>query len=200
MATQLEYCNTELCSLPPPITADPASYVLTLVTEYSQAIARHVKGGESHAARLVQANRSTYEQFKADIRSSAPAFMPYSNAGEVGLDFQVHLKLDDEDDEDGTGASSSKLKKYMYLEDVHGHIQRSLARELPNNVPYSSKLSLIEEFQESWEACTQRCFEAVHKEFEKTLVSLYMETFGRYDHLRTLISCAKFHLPRTRFS
>ena len=106
VATQLERCNQALEDMPKAITADPASYVLTLVTEFSRDVAQYVNGGEISASGLVQRNRATYAQYKRTIRASAPPFMPYPNAKSArGVNNrEIYLKLAGEgEDEDGDG-------------------------------------------------------------------------------------------------
>lgn len=196
VTTQLDRCTGELREIPPAVTSDPASYVLTLVTEFCNDIALHVKGGEARAADLVQNNRKTYATFKRDIRGSAPPFMPYPCAEEAGASFSECLRLDENDaddadmeDDDSGSAVRMQSCEFLYLDDVHKHIQLSLARELPNNVPYSSKISLIEGFQASWDMDTQKCFKGIYKAFETTLLSLVKTRFRRYDHLANHITC-----------
>ena len=104
--------------MPKAITADPASYVLTLVTEFSRDVAQYVNGGETRAAGLVQRNRVTYAQYKRTIRGSAPPFMPYPNAQSAqGVNNrEIYLKLagegEDEDEdgdrEDGIGSEDAQ--------------------------------------------------------------------------------------------
>ena len=190
---QLDVCNKELQLLPPPITADPASYVLTLVTGFCQDVARYVHGGEVQASELVQANRRTYAEYKREIRSTAPAFMPFPTQDEVGSSVGVakYLRVeDDEDDEDTQEIlPAANERQYLYLEDVRRHVQLSLARELPNNVPYASKVTLIEAFQRMWPTKTENCFTAVYRAFDKVLTSLSEQRFGRYSRLRSQITC-----------
>lgn len=191
--------------------------MLTLVTRFCQDVAQHVKGGEVRIAKLVQANRKTYARYKRAIRASAPPFVPYPSATEArgvkNISQYLQLDGDDEDiqdkpeavdgveDEDEAEAEQepqdddtlSRLfeaatqPKYLYLKDVRRHIQLSLSRELPTNVPYASKVTLIETFQDSWEQDSRECFDEVYRSFEHTLLSLASDRFKQYDHLHNNI-------------
>ena len=58
-----------------------------------------------------------------------------------------------------------------------------MTRELPNNVPYAAKRSLIRSFQQSWEAAAMTCFEEVHRVFKEVLENLARRHFERYTTL-----------------
>ena len=192
MALQLGECNKVLEELPKAVTEDPASYVLTLVTEFCRDITRYVNGGETHAAALVQANRQTYAEFKRTIRSTAPPFVPYPNTGNTqgAANHKQFLRQFDENDEEEEHETSPDPKETpLYLDDVRNHIRLSLSRELPHNVPYASKVTLIEAFQASWKEDARKCFDKVYHTFENTLLSLINQKFKRYDNLKVHISC-----------
>lgn len=59
-----------------------------------------------------------------------------------------------------------------------------VTRELPNNVPYAAKRSLIHRFQETWPQVAQNCFEEVRIIFQGVLEELSHSHFGSYDTLK----------------
>ena len=62
-----------------------------------------------------------------------------------------------------------------------------MTRELPNNVPYAAKMSLIHNFQQCWERVVIDCFEEVHQAFKVVLNDLAARYFGRYDVLKAAV-------------
>lgn len=121
---KLATCYEELKSLPPQITGEPASYVLTLLSSFCVDVQSHIIGGPGTET-LVQHNRRVYEDFKRAIRSTAPRFIPLPSAEDTApkLNGQERAGPEDEDGledvlQDGSGADS------MYLKDMRIYIQR----------------------------------------------------------------------------
>ncbi|KAK7676574.1 hypothetical protein QCA50_020450 [Cerrena zonata] len=184
---QLDKCMKRLAELPAPITSDPSSYILSLVTSFCSSVRLNVHG-DPHSAELVQATRKIYGSFKHDIRSSAPEFLPFVDKQDIPADVAKYLNLDedDEDDEDMPIENRGpKPHNYIFLQDVKNHIQRSLTRELPNNIPYPAKTVLIQSSQGTWSSDSRRCFDEVHKKLKGTLHELIDDQFSRYEHLRS---------------
>ncbi|EIW56258.1 uncharacterized protein TRAVEDRAFT_49098 [Trametes versicolor FP-101664 SS1] len=67
---------------------------------------------------------------------------------------------------------------------------QSVTRELPNNIPYPAKRSLIHEFQESWEAHVLDCFDRVQVDFKTSLGELVKHRFERFSHLKGVVAPA----------
>ncbi|GJE96959.1 Dynamin domain-conaining protein [Phanerochaete sordida] len=192
-AAQLTACLQRLKELPPAITAEPTSFVLTLVTDVCRDVAAYVDGGPDTAS-LVQQNRRTYAIFKHDIRGTAPPFVPSPSppSSRAGLARYAAAESDDEDD-DGradfvdltdSDAELPAPRAPVTLQDVRRHISRSLGKELPGNVPYGAKVSLIREFQTSWELDCRKCFVDVQRAFDATLSKLVQQRFERYHELK----------------
>ncbi|TCD63212.1 hypothetical protein EIP91_005824 [Steccherinum ochraceum] len=179
VTSQLQNCTARLAALPPQITTEPASYVLSLVTTFCGDINLLVHGDSEHAA-LVQQNRKTYAAYKKEIRSSAPQFVPYPTRREEDSAWQ-DPDLDGEDEDEQLDPHDDGK---LYLEDVRRHIQISLTRELPNNVPYSAKIALIHKTQDSWQLDSHKCLSTVQKSLEKTVTQLVNTHFQRYDTLK----------------
>ena len=119
------HCNSRLSKLPPPITAEPTTHVLTLINSFCQNVTLCVRGDPEHSE-LVQASRGIYSNYKRDIRSSAPQFLPFVNEGELRGDVAVYLYLDDGESHDDIDADESGLPttKYIFLQDVRQRIER----------------------------------------------------------------------------
>ncbi|KAH8092248.1 P-loop containing nucleoside triphosphate hydrolase protein [Cristinia sonorae] len=195
VSEQLLACTTRLSALPPPITTEPSAYVLSMVTGFCHAVQLLVQG-DSDNSTLVQQNRRTYATFKSDVRSSAPRFVPFPSAKDSGAGGWT--AENDEEDRDEGMEFVGKEGSLIYLEDVRKHISKSLTRELPNNVPYSAKLSLIRKTQESWEPSTKLCLEGVLKALESNVVRLVNTHFQRYDNLKSRLLHSIMDLFRSK--
>ncbi|KAI9058580.1 hypothetical protein FKP32DRAFT_1761408 [Trametes sanguinea] len=196
VASQLSLVNKQLERLPEEVTTEPSAFVLDLVTRFRNAVVELVEGSPRHTA-LVQTNRKTYKKFKKAILGTAPAFLPYlapkdksnkQKTKERGK--KNHLRIDDEDPE----FQPTQAMKYIYLDEVRKHIEAAVTRELPNNIPYPAKRSLIQEFQRSWETHVMECFEHVQMSFKTHLIELIKDRFERFSHLKGMISPAVMEL------
>ncbi|KAI0324482.1 hypothetical protein GY45DRAFT_1393054 [Cubamyces sp. BRFM 1775] len=197
VASQLDTCNAQLEKLPPPVTTEPSAFVLALVTNFLSELNAWIHGGIAAdgsvgkgSLAMVQSTRRIYESLKGAIRSTAPPFAPYPNAASA----PDHLRRK------GTGV--------MYLEDLRQHIRTSVTRELPGNVPYMAKVSLIRACQEHWEDAAMGCFEAVQLVFKDAIGELVRAYLDRYNVLKGIIGpvimelgsiCAEQTLERIRF-
>lgn len=55
-----------------------------------------------------------------------------------------------------------------------------MTRQLPYNVPFACKVSLIEQFHADWKVYCDKCFTAVQEVTQKALRELIMSHFGHY--------------------
>lgn len=62
-------------------------------------------------------------------------------------------------------------------------ILSSVARELPNNVPYPAKVNLILKFQRTWLEHADTCLDGVRDNLTDTLLECVKQHFGRWDSL-----------------
>ena len=60
---------------------------------------------------------------------------------------------------------------------------RSLTRELPNNIPYPVKVSLMKYPLHNWSIDSKKCFEEVHRVLKALVTKLVEKQFSRYDKL-----------------
>ncbi|CAL1698678.1 unnamed protein product [Somion occarium] len=193
----LSACEAHLKTLPKPVTTDPSAYVLNLITSFCLEVRSFVQGG-SRTASLVQENRRIYDTYMREIFSTAPQFLPYTvdkqQSGSITVTSFAH-------DENGFSAeaSPSSVDGCMFLNDVRDHIRRSLTRELPNNVPYSAKVALIQHFQTSWKALSARCFEAVHAAFHELLCRLIDSNLSLYAHLEARVRLVVDELVKVKY-
>ncbi|OSD00780.1 hypothetical protein PYCCODRAFT_1437127 [Trametes coccinea BRFM310] len=189
VAAQLEACNAQLDKLPPPITTEPSAYVLALVTHFASDIRSRIEGAPINGrTELVQSTRRIYEAFKDAIRSSAPPFVPYENAARAPRDLSEYVRAVPRDSMLGKRSATQMLAGHvMYLEDVREHIRASVTRELPGNVPYSAKVSLIQGFQQNWADAALACFEEVQSTFKDAVADIVRQEFDRYSALKAIV-------------
>ncbi|KAH9830095.1 P-loop containing nucleoside triphosphate hydrolase protein [Rhodofomes roseus] len=190
---QLTTCHSELDALPPAITSDPASFVLSLITGFCGTVHAHVQGGPG-TEQFVQKNRLSYAAFKRDIRGTAPAFLPFPSASEAPLHAQAYLGIDLDDDDEfqplEEPSAAHAPPKAMYLRDVKRYIASAVTRELPNNVPYPAKVALIKDFQSGWGQLCQHVFNQVGRDFHDVLAELMRHKFQRYNLLHSRVNAA----------
>ncbi|KAI8996213.1 P-loop containing nucleoside triphosphate hydrolase protein [Trametes punicea] len=186
VASQLESTNKQLDALPPRITTKPSAFVLDLVTKFSNDVVQLVHGSPQYT-KLVQSDCDAYKHFRDGILSTAPSFAPFEKKQwEKKVKGQLRMKQVKIDDV----AQSTRVQgtKLIYLDEVREHIRAAVTRELPNNIPYPAKRSLIQEFQKSWAMHTMACFERVQTNFKTHLVELIRSRFERFNHLKGAIS------------
>ncbi|KAE9397406.1 hypothetical protein BT96DRAFT_1020873 [Gymnopus androsaceus JB14] len=183
---QLSDCRRALEEIPPPISEEPATYLLSLVTTFCSEFQTLVRG-RADSAELIRLHRQSYGTFKTAIRKTAPNFIPCV-ANEKVTDFNNCLP-DEEDD--AVANVSVAAKPSMNLTDVKKHVEQSITRELPNNVPYEAKASLIVRFQVTWPKTVDECFQRVEDVTLKLLLKMVEERFGRFallqSHIRNFI-------------
>ncbi|KAJ3486023.1 hypothetical protein NLI96_g4541 [Meripilus lineatus] len=185
--------NEALIKLPPPPSENPAAELLRLVTGFSGDVDRLIAGSQSFED-LIRLCRPAYTRFKNDIRATAPDFRPFKNEHDPlidplsNMDQRVKVIIEDDDEENDVPAA-----RPMYLSDVRQHIKSSITRELPFNVPFRAKVTLIENFFEEWHIFCDACFESVHLSASEQLAKLVRKHFGQmvatglYDHVSSIV-------------
>jgi hypothetical protein len=116
------------------VGTDPSTYLLQLITAFCGDINQHTFGSGSETGQLIQQHRKAFADFKLEIGKSAPNFQPFANAPRAQAyekqwyNFLRQLGLGVSDDNEP-----------FYLEDMRKHIDKSMTRELPNNVPFEAQ-------------------------------------------------------------
>ncbi|KAJ7024655.1 P-loop containing nucleoside triphosphate hydrolase protein [Mycena alexandri] len=191
-STHLEQCRAALASLPEPSTEDPATHMLTLITEFCGEI-RQIVHGSSSPSSLIQNNNAAFGDFKIAIRRTAPRFVAL-----VDADSGSALADVVSDDEDGSpeaqDENSFKARKPIYLSDVREALRNARTRELPGDVPPVAKASLIADFQETWGSSTEACFQRVRQSVMDVLIHVMDRIFLRYGTLRNTLHVYLFDL------
>ncbi|KAK0210987.1 P-loop containing nucleoside triphosphate hydrolase protein [Desarmillaria ectypa] len=160
----LDECCTELTTIPTAINEEPATYMLKLVSLLS---------------RLIHENRQAFKDLKIAIRRTAPNFVPVEDDQP-----QPAMVNSLEDGEEEVLAPELSTDEPFTLTDMKRHIQSSLTRELPNNVPFEAKVELITAFQTTWYASVMNCFNRVQGCTYEVLMGCIERDFARYTILK----------------
>lgn len=113
--------KSELEKLPEAIQGEPATHVLTLLTELCRDIQQFVNGSPD-AGELIHKNRDAFAAFKHAIRSTAPHFLPYPDA--LGVNSRFDIWLPEEYDDGELAAQNSSKSMTMTLKDMRAHIRK----------------------------------------------------------------------------
>ncbi|KAJ7037326.1 P-loop containing nucleoside triphosphate hydrolase protein [Mycena alexandri] len=176
----MDACRRELGSLPAKVVGEPATHMLNLVTVFCSEIGLYVEG-QSDKSDLIHERNTAFADFKRSIEKTQPQFIACT-VGQAGTRF-FPIQIDTETRESATDLIVSQ--KAVYLTDIRTHITKSITRELPGNIPFSAKKTLITSFQHTWLACARDCFNAVKKSMLALLMRCIDEKFGRYELLQT---------------
>ncbi|KAH7928504.1 hypothetical protein BV22DRAFT_1192754 [Leucogyrophana mollusca] len=180
--TLLEGCNNSLSAMPKAIDTDPASYMMGLIADFCKTVDRYVAGG-AETSDLIQEHRVAYANFNRAIRSTAPNFKPYLSASTNVYGVGDSAFPGDDEGEDSKDEPVG-LGKPFYLKDMRTYIEKSITRELPDNIPFQSKVALIVAFQETWQVAARICAEEVRHSMRKFLLAYIKKTFSRYVNLQ----------------
>ncbi|KAF8503172.1 P-loop containing nucleoside triphosphate hydrolase protein [Gautieria morchelliformis] len=190
----------DLESLPPPLPENPVVELLWLLTAFSTELKHWVDGSERHEG-LVQIFKDASVEFKQNILRTAPNLQPFKDAKEEealghpcrsprkhGVRTSVDPTCDDASTLDADLSSPP-----MFLLDVREYVLKSLGRELPYNVPFSSKRGLIERSFTTWDQDAMAFFEiicqaATKQVFEKQISRMHKDT---RDHITWFLELEK---------
>ncbi|KAK7467517.1 hypothetical protein VKT23_004571 [Stygiomarasmius scandens] len=176
---RLEECVMELSKLPSAVEEEPATYMLNLITNFASEIRRFVQGGID-VTELIRQHRGCYKALKVAIRQTAPKFVPRL-AKEPEIEFANCL---DEEEEDAGAVVLISENNSINLTEMRTHIEKSITRELPDNIPFEAKVALIQSFQYTWPSVVEQCFNDVEKSFRTLLLTTIDRHFARYEILR----------------
>ena len=191
----LASCLEEIGTLPKTLDVDPQFEVLTKVGEFCDAFKGAVSGASSDKS-LVQRNRALYTLFARDIRGTSPDFRPFEDP--------IQHSLIDALDSEERSEVRNDLVQVMGLYDVRKTIKeyvpyspfpsyayawyRSIAWELPGNIPYAAKTRLIDQFTGLWSAPAEKCLASINDVLDDFIQQLSKAHLGRFRALQNLVS------------
>ncbi|KAJ7934585.1 P-loop containing nucleoside triphosphate hydrolase protein [Mycena leptocephala] len=190
---RMDACRRELGSLPAKVVGEPATHMLNLITAFCSEIRVYVDG-QSDKSDLIHERNTAFAEFKHSIKKTQPQFIACT-VGQAGTHFPI--QIDNETRESATDLINSQ--KPVYLTDIRTHLAKSITRELPGNIPFSAKKTLITAFQHTWLACARDCFNAVKQSMVALLMRCIDEKFGRYELLQTRLKTCITNLAAKYF-
>jgi hypothetical protein len=193
---QLDECRAALAGLPMPSMEDPATQLLTLITEFCSGFKRSVRGA-SEPSVLIQRNNAAFGDFKIAIRRTAPMFVAQLRTDPNAAECVV---LHAEDEEELSVSKETPGDERIYLDDIRETVDkcvhpinplfgltfvfRARTRELPGDIPASAKTTLVAGFQGTWLPSTETCLRRVNEVLHTALMCEIHEVFGRYNNLK----------------
>ncbi|KAJ7185818.1 P-loop containing nucleoside triphosphate hydrolase protein [Mycena filopes] len=183
-ATRMDECRRDLAALPDKVVGEPATHMLNLITAFCTEI-RHYVDGQSDMSTLIHERNEAFGNFKTAINKTQPRFVARV-PGQPGGDPTFPIQIDT--DVPGSATELIAQQRSVYLTDVRIHIAKSITRELPGNIPFSAKKSLITAFQQTWLTCAADCFNLVKTSMLALLMRCIGEKFGRYELLQTRLT------------
>ncbi|KAJ7223681.1 P-loop containing nucleoside triphosphate hydrolase protein [Mycena haematopus] len=184
---RMNECRHALESIPAKVLAEPATHMLNLITAFCTDIRLFVDG-QSDMSVLIHERNTAFAQFRHAIKKTQPQFVARvpKPEGTSGFPIQIDNEIP------ATATNLIAWQKPVYLTDVRTHIAKSITRELPGNIPFSAKKTLITAFQQNWLACAVSCFNDVKQSMVALLLRCIEEKFGRYELLhKRLTTCIK---------
>ncbi|KAJ7108734.1 P-loop containing nucleoside triphosphate hydrolase protein [Mycena epipterygia] len=183
---RMEACRRELQSIPDKIVGEPATHMLNLITAFCTEIRQYVDG-QSDMSVLIHERNAAFAEFKLAINKTQPQFIARV-PGQAGTHATYPIHIDNDPSASATDLIATQ--KSVFLTDIRNHIAKSITRELPGNIPFSSKKSLITAFQQTWLKSAADCFDSVKHAMLALLMRCIDDRFGRYELLQTrLRSC-----------
>ncbi|KAF9455948.1 P-loop containing nucleoside triphosphate hydrolase protein [Collybia nuda] len=177
--------------LPKPAPIDPTAYLLNLLRIFGDNYQRAVEGGVNGGL-FIQDIGKVFENFRNDMKATSPEFCPFPNANFAFTSF--HNSLDDKRE-----ILPFSLKSRYYLEDIRQHIQKTVTRELPGNVPFEANRRLILHFQTFWATLVTKCQEGIKALVVAALKRGTDETFSDYGSLMSILGGVIEKLINTKF-
>ncbi|KAF8519778.1 P-loop containing nucleoside triphosphate hydrolase protein [Hysterangium stoloniferum] len=203
----------ELSALPTPLEKNPVLELMNILSSFSEKIRKYIEAADDDIEfkELIGYFRDASWAFKKDLYKTAPDFRPFVDAATEfghyatpsqtmpGVTLITHFRntveefdlfpstLKDHPIESNLSPNTAlSAHETMYLQNVKDHIKRhvSTGRELPFNVPYSAKSTLIKKNLSNWGTITEAFFDSVHRRSSQRLANAIEEHFSRFSDLK----------------
>ncbi|KAF5354814.1 hypothetical protein D9756_005633 [Leucocoprinus leucothites] len=187
------YTTRELLrKLPRAPSQQPMNEVATLLHEFVAGLTRHITGVPDKQG-LIQSIRPAQEQFRQEIRSTAPQFRPYEKKFADSRTMPRATFLDHEGGDvsenheleasQTTALGKNKRRRNdVFIDEVFKRAQSYRTRELPGNYPFVVQQSYIDECVKGWRSPAQILCRSAHNTLSdhlKTLIRKHFAHFGQ---------------------
>ncbi|KAJ6578487.1 P-loop containing nucleoside triphosphate hydrolase protein [Mycena capillaripes] len=169
-----------LQQLPKPPSSDPVGEVASLLHQFIGEL-NNIIEGVYHAGGLLQTIRPAQEQFRREIRQTAPDFRPFEEPAEFLMayvePFPDPAFLLNEDGEGGQEPHAAETAP-IFIDAVLKRANDARTRELPGHYPFVVQKSFIAEITAKWAAPAQVLCRIVHStlaQHVKTLITRGLE-------------------------
>ncbi|KAF8143506.1 P-loop containing nucleoside triphosphate hydrolase protein, partial [Mycena galopus ATCC 62051] len=184
LETTIQKTRAGLQQLPKAPSSDPVGEVASLLHQFIGEL-NNIIEGIYHPEGLLQAIRPPQEQFRREIRHTAPDFRPFEEPAEFLMDYvepfpdPVFLL-----NEDGEGREEPHARKPVpiFIDAVMKRAEDARTRELPGHYPFVVQKSFIAEITTKWAAPAQLLCRIVHStlaQHVKTLITRHFSSFGQ---------------------
>ncbi|KAF5374338.1 hypothetical protein D9758_004674 [Tetrapyrgos nigripes] len=190
--------RAELEKLPKAPSRDPRNEITTLLFDFTKDLSSHLEGVPDSDG-LLQRIRPAQEDFRRNIRKSAPNFKPFEKKDGKSYRLRQFPFLENEneadddgdaDDENADGLQAStdtESEDYMpdknaiYIDEVLKRAHEARTRELPGNYPHVVQEHYIKQFTKDWSEPAKMLCEFVHdlvSEIVFEMVHQHFKDFG----------------------
>ncbi|KAL0952898.1 hypothetical protein HGRIS_007116 [Hohenbuehelia grisea] len=171
----LNDCKRSISELPEKINVSPEKYMIDVIPRFCEEIRRHVEAGSDYDFDgIIESNRESFKALKKDLEASCPQLIAQPAPPSLIFPSQTPSAVE-----------CIRRGQPLYLDTLHHFLQKSIRRELPNNIPFRAKASLISAFQEPWQHNVVNCLQSVQKQLLNLLLGLVETKFGRFAVLQS---------------
>ncbi|KAK7036327.1 P-loop containing nucleoside triphosphate hydrolase protein [Favolaschia claudopus] len=183
LAIQQTRASLEL--LPQPPSDDAVLEITTLVHSFTRELDQMIEG-VPHADGLIQTLRPAQEEFRRNIRRTAPDFRPF----ESGQSAQANRLMppdpdflrEEEGREHWPSQSLSPARVPIFVNEVLTRAENARSRELPGHYPFAVQKAYIADFTRRWADPARALCTSVHKTLSAqvtTLITNHFSAFGQ---------------------
>ncbi|KAF9521211.1 hypothetical protein BS47DRAFT_1386879 [Hydnum rufescens UP504] len=154
-----EETRRDLSRLPPPVS-NALSEALRMIADFQRVVEKEVEGTTSKHG-LIQKIRAHEQQFRKDLRGTAPLFVPFNAADDF-----ARLPIIDFLAEEERDLGHHAFTQLIYLDEVQERARDAVSRQFPNHVPFEVQREYIGQSIQLWDTPAQKLFAAIRATLE----------------------------------
>ncbi|KZT65429.1 hypothetical protein DAEQUDRAFT_814318 [Daedalea quercina L-15889] len=179
----LRTTESQLSDLPNEPSKDPVGEVYNIISKFCTALNRYVEGTPG-ADGLLQAIRPQQQEFKDEIRRTAPDFRPYDKLDMLSISLTNADFLSNEEKPYMPADDDSAI----YIDEVMDLALQAITRELPDNIPFVVTETFIREVVARWEAPAMQLFDHVEEILNAKIADFVRDECKQYPQLQVSVS------------